>query len=350
MPLSSQQMLTWKVCVTVVQAVSITSTVIRLVHRWHTRRMWWDDWATFVPLLVDCLYLAFMWKGAQDQHLFLPAAQLYLLFYCAMVGSVVLVSTEQSLDEGNFRLSRVSLALSTARIFPAKHVCRRVALWISGIFLFLYIGNVMIVIFQCWGSTVHNTGQIQLCAQKSTNIKVKVIARISLTLDALAEVILVVAPLVMLWRIRLPKGERRLILSLFSSSILSFLGSVAFFVVWVLARRFGKQSIFVTKMTAQLQVAVSLLVCNLLVVTMLFYRIAQREALPDAPQPAPESRPRQATQANDGSPPDHSTSHVTPITFTSIYTSFTPYPSPLNSNPEHCGSDKESNRTDASDS
>ncbi|PPQ79201.1 hypothetical protein CVT25_002779 [Psilocybe cyanescens] len=337
MSLSSQE-ITAEVCVTVVQVASITSTVIRLVHRWRTRRMWWDDWVTFVPLLVDCLYLSFMWKGAQGRSPLLKGN----IFFSPLLNSIFYLTV--------LWLSRVSLALSTARIFPSKHVYRRVALWISGIFLFLYVANVMMVIFKCWGSTSQKTSQIQLCAQKSTSVKVKVTTRLSFTLDALAEVILVVTPLVMLRNIRLPKGERRLILALFSSSILSFLGSVAFFVVWVLARSFGQQSIFITKMTAQLQVAISLLVCNLLVVTMLFYRIAQRDTIPDERRPAPESGPRQTAQTNGSSPLDHSTSHVTPITFTSIYTDSAQYSSPPNSDPEHFGSDQESNRTDTSDS
>ncbi|PPQ91565.1 hypothetical protein CVT25_008602 [Psilocybe cyanescens] len=329
MPLSSQE-ITVKVCVTMVQAVSITSMIIRLVHRWRIKRMWWDDWVTFVPLLVDCLYLSFMWKGTQGWH-YHYGELCRLCRYC-----------DQKLDR-NFRVSRVSLALSTARIFPAKHFYRRVALWISGIFLFLCIMNVMMVIFKCWQSSDQNTSQMLPCAQKGTSFKV-------ITLDALAEVILVVTPLVMLRNIRLPKSERRLILALFSSSILSFLGSVAFFVVWILARSVGQQSVFITKMTAQLQVAISLLVCNLLVVTMLFYRISQRETLPDEPQhaPASESRSRQTNQTNDRPPPSASTSNVTPITFTSIHTDSVRYSSP--SNPGHFGIDKDANRTDAPNS
>lgn len=99
----------------------------------------------------------------------------------------------------------------------------------------------------------------------------------------------------MLWKIKLPTQERILILLLFSSSILSLMASIAYVVVWAISAHFGSNSRMAIRTVGQIQVtltklnnhamiyiwkyqaAISLLVCNLLVVAMLFYRMAKRE-------------------------------------------------------------------------
>ncbi|KAH9485639.1 hypothetical protein JR316_0002549 [Psilocybe cubensis] len=101
--------------------------------------------------------------------------------------------------------------------------------------------------------------------------------------------LLVISPLTMLWKIKLPRTQRRLVLALFSSSLVPLLASVVYCVIWGLSSRIGPDFLLILRIMSQLQAGISLLVCNLLVVTMLFYRIVRREIVPD---PAAERPPQ----------------------------------------------------------
>ena len=50
-----------KVSVTLFHSLVIGVTILRLVHRWRSKRMWWDDYSTFIVLLVDVMYVVIMW-------------------------------------------------------------------------------------------------------------------------------------------------------------------------------------------------------------------------------------------------------------------------------------------------
>jgi len=63
-PLHSSSTHIWdfrKVCVTILHLFVIGVTSVRLVHRWRTKRMWWDDYGAFVTLIVDVLVVILMW-------------------------------------------------------------------------------------------------------------------------------------------------------------------------------------------------------------------------------------------------------------------------------------------------
>ena len=46
---------------TVFHFLVIGATSLRLVHRWRTKRLWWDDYSAFVVLVVDIVYVVHMW-------------------------------------------------------------------------------------------------------------------------------------------------------------------------------------------------------------------------------------------------------------------------------------------------
>ena len=60
-PLKSPSTEYWKVCMTLLHIVVIGTTCLRLLHRCQTKRMWWDDYITIIPLLVDVAYVVLMW-------------------------------------------------------------------------------------------------------------------------------------------------------------------------------------------------------------------------------------------------------------------------------------------------
>jgi len=49
------------VCITILQALAIVMTLVRLSHRWNMKRMWWDDWSAIIPLILHFLFIPIMW-------------------------------------------------------------------------------------------------------------------------------------------------------------------------------------------------------------------------------------------------------------------------------------------------
>jgi hypothetical protein len=78
-----------------------------------------------------------------------------------------------------------------------------------------------------------------------------------LATDFSADTLLIITPLVMLWKIKLPTKERRLILALFSSSVVSLFSSIAFAVTWFFVFDSGLDSIILSSMFSLLQVSFS---------------------------------------------------------------------------------------------
>ncbi|KAG8216326.1 hypothetical protein J3R82DRAFT_6397 [Butyriboletus roseoflavus] len=85
--------------------------------------------------------------------------------------------------------------------------------------------------------------------------------------DALSDAILVALPLRLLWRVKLPLDQRIMVLSVFSTSILVSAVSVAHTAYLM------HPVIFTGGFTASMESAVSLIVCNLLVVVTFLYRV-----------------------------------------------------------------------------
>lgn len=75
-----------------------------------------------------------------------------------------------------------------------------------------------------------------------------------MVLDLSADILLIVTPLVMLWKVKLPKKERRLILALFASSLVSLLSSITFTVIWFFTVDQGLGSLILASMFGLLQV------------------------------------------------------------------------------------------------
>jgi hypothetical protein len=55
-----------KVSVTLFHLLAVGSTLLRLVHRWKTKRMWWDDYITVIPFTVDIVHIILMWLRFRD--------------------------------------------------------------------------------------------------------------------------------------------------------------------------------------------------------------------------------------------------------------------------------------------
>jgi hypothetical protein len=76
-----------------------------------------------------------------------------------------------------------------------------------------------------------------------------------LVLNFAADILLVVTPLVMLWKVKLPTKERRLILVLFGTNVVSLFSSIIFAVIWYLVADHGAKFIILASMFTLLQVS-----------------------------------------------------------------------------------------------
>ena len=77
-------------------------------------------------------------------------------------------------------------------------------------------------------------------------------------MEFVADAILVVGPLVMLWRVRFPPKERILILALLSSSVLTLLATTVYCIFWFIRVDLGPDTTLLRTMTNQIEVRPSL--------------------------------------------------------------------------------------------
>lgn len=114
--------------------------------------------------------------------------------------------------------------------------------------------------------------------------------------DCVAVLILVVLPLRMLWRVKLPRRQRRMILSIFASSVFLAFGALFHTVGQILdiftvmiaginveVRRLFRppDPLIMNLLRSHYKVALSFFVCNLLVIVTYTYRFWLRDRLGD---------------------------------------------------------------------
>jgi len=172
----------------------------------------------------------------------------------------------------------MSLALSLARIFPPKHKCRRIAFLLA-----LFFGTVCVVLLaiafgECYDPDIAwYTLLFNECAERKGGGIASMYTLMGF--DVIADTSLVIVPVAMLWKVNLPPNQRRLVLFLFSSSILSLLAMITYIGIFLSAPKLGQNYMLAFALITQILVTFSLFVCNLLVVTMLFYRMLKRRDL-----------------------------------------------------------------------
>ncbi|KAJ8088801.1 hypothetical protein PM082_014047 [Marasmius tenuissimus] len=246
--------------ITVLHILAILSTIFRLARRIRIKRLSWDDaWA----VVATFFSVAFVIMGWVTWNL--ASAKLR---NGSMVNKLELGTTEVFVAALTFAAiwsSRISLSLSIVRILPVGRL-RTVALAFS-------IGCFFV------GSTILTYHAVMLYSLRSeTNWpawKRWKVAGPQVTADILCSIFLVTLPLYALSKMTsLPSSERRIILILFASTLLSLgvgCGEVA---AMVIANQIG------LVYGANVQAAVGLMVCNcLVIVTALLRLVSRRRAL-----------------------------------------------------------------------
>ncbi|KAF9051993.1 hypothetical protein BJ165DRAFT_1524872 [Panaeolus papilionaceus] len=325
---AAQSLLAWQICLTIFHAIAIGFTLTRLVHRWRTRKIWWDDYIVLLPLVTDIVYVVVNWimrynnSFSQDggQYRSFIFSKWFVLF---MFFTVVWIS-------------RICLALSFARIFDPGHACRRFGFCLVVAFASIYLTLVFVNTFTCrLGATWYKSKKCKEVSDRSLGYVIHII------FDFSSDFLLIVSPLAMLRKMKLTPKERALIMCLFSSSIFSLLFSVIVAITWYIAPDDDSRSQVLMSMTTLLQVASCLLVCNLFILTRLFCKTFMKKKVErdeddeetatsqftwdSSPPLSPPQRARtfwrdRNSNSDVGSHTSRSpSSRYTPITLTSIY-------------------------------
>ncbi|KAF8905751.1 hypothetical protein CPB84DRAFT_1823099 [Gymnopilus junonius] len=261
MTLPTQNQLAWKISITLLHFLAFSSTLVRIGHRWRTRRAWWDDYIVVIPWCFDIIYIVTMWAKYKNHDISWDIPDPSGFIYSAWFDSFLYFS--------EIWFSRISMTLSVARIFLPGHPYRIWAFGFVVVLFLLYLASLLIATFSCRGTPWWDLN-FNNCVSTPSGADVGTI--VGVTVDFAADIVLVAAPLIMFWKIDFPRQERVLVLVLFSSSVLTMIASMLYCTIWYAASRLGPDSRLLFEMMAQLQATVSLLVCNSLVVAMLLYR------------------------------------------------------------------------------
>ncbi|KAF9008394.1 hypothetical protein BDQ17DRAFT_146494 [Cyathus striatus] len=253
-----QNYVAWKVSLTILHLIAICTSVIRVWQRKHTNGMWWDDHLALIPAVMTVIQIVIIWLFF-DPNLTNVKMQIALYWLLSFSWFTLIW------------MCRISLALSIARIFPAWATPRRYSLGLAVCFGIAYFGILS------WQATLHCVDDGAPNPLRSCSVDRQNFIMFSVISDVLADIFLIASPFYMLWRIRLPKSQRRLVLTLFSASALTLASAIVFIICnyspWVN----GPGSRIVTSMAAQLEACISVMVCNLLVVVTFFLRMFKKD-------------------------------------------------------------------------
>ncbi|KAG1836647.1 hypothetical protein DFJ58DRAFT_749734 [Suillus subalutaceus] len=226
--------------------LGLVLTIFRLAYRIWLRRFWLEDAWAGVAFLFGIATLTSCWtyvEAAGEEEII--SFWVYSFTFLSLVWAV-----------------RLSILFSIVRIVYETQHLRRLILGLAGLFLGLWAG---VVAQKAWGFG-HNTSWYQTTGKVHAFLTQPMVA-FELMSDCLSDTILIVLPLRLLWSFKLPKRQKRMIFAIFSSSIVVTIISIF--------RGFCETAKYTSVLgpVTDFETALSLLICNLLVVVTFLYRI-----------------------------------------------------------------------------
>ncbi|KAJ7593865.1 hypothetical protein C8J56DRAFT_1160614 [Mycena floridula] len=246
------------IAATVLHVFAILITAFRIQRRIHIRKFWWDDFWALVSWILDIILLALLFaqpaayvKGFKSQ--LIAFAWLTPLIYALVVW-----------------ITKISISTSITRILAPSTKTRKMSIAMT-VSLFAMLCGVLIGKFWLCAkdSSWHNTPSVSCPPAASVTI-------FQLITDVVSSVALAVFPLLVLWHVDLPHKERVLILTIFAASIL-LIGSSTLHTVYAFGPSNLQRRTELFSITAHFEAAISLMVCNLLVVVTRCYRVFRKD-------------------------------------------------------------------------
>ncbi|KAF8156566.1 hypothetical protein B0H34DRAFT_709686 [Crassisporium funariophilum] len=274
MELAPQSSVAWMVVASLFHGLAILSTTFRVLYRFRTSQMWLDDYLVVIPLAMDVVFFAQLWVRFSEGFLqSMKSANFFNSFWFSML----LFSTV-------LWWSRIVLALSITRIFPAGNTARCGAWAVTAFMVCGFVISTIVNPATCQGPGTSRWYQIKVSNCLRGPLKLPAGMITTIVLDCMADIILTVYPLIVLRRIKLPRHQRRLILATFSASFLTFLSVVNYTVFFFLIFEPGVDVFVVKALTGHIEATISLTVANFVVVTMFFYRYFRRVPNVEVPE------------------------------------------------------------------
>ncbi|KAG2157508.1 hypothetical protein DEU56DRAFT_897090 [Suillus clintonianus] len=238
-----------RVSVTMVHMCTIVVTSWRLWYKIIQRRWWWEDvWAaTALAAIIASVVSVWIFSGTPVDSK--PRDGPIIAYWLIMINFTI-----------GLWASRLSMICSIVRLSPPTRI-RIVACCVAATFAAIAIA---LLIHKCWFcARNHDWEEIAplSCSLASSVGIAQVIT------DFLSDITLVVLPAQILHQVKLPRNQRILILSVFSGSLVTTSLSIAHAVFFIQADPILKI------LTGQLEMAFSVIVCNLLPIVTCLYKV-----------------------------------------------------------------------------
>ncbi|KAF8436557.1 hypothetical protein L210DRAFT_3452039 [Boletus edulis BED1] len=244
-----------------IDVLAIVATLFRLVFRLRIRRFWWEDmWAAVMVVCGTTFVIA--------QLVAFKTANYEAALITGWMASVAFTCTVWT--------SRISLLYSTIRVISPLSPLRTFTRVVTVLLLLFWAMVIVLKISQC----VHDTKPTYSIGGKRRPICVlsEETVLFELITDCVSDAILLYLSLKILWRLKLPRRQRRMILSLFSSNVLMSMFSLFHAICQlVIPLKTAQYIAFDAELTS------ALIVCNILVVVTYIYRVtlsSPNESLP----------------------------------------------------------------------
>ncbi|KAF8894354.1 hypothetical protein CPB84DRAFT_1782873 [Gymnopilus junonius] len=306
-----QDYLAWRVPLSILNLLAIAFAIYRLIHRYLIKRLWWDDYIAIIPLLLTLVY----WPLFLARYPYrLPTSIAYASMRNRVLNSFWLSFLPFILI---VRFARIVLALSLARLFPVGHRARR---WS----FIQCVACITISVASCKQTSplLSTSANTHNCIYATKNIPLRSLVLLVGERPNL-RLLLVISPLLFFWGLKLPLNQKRLILILFCASALTTLSVIAYASVTLNSQAsMGIDWLFIIQGLRHLEAGVSLLVCNLAVVSTCIYQKIVRFSNRERPQLEIVGETRHASQREcTCALSNFSSEFLSPMTLTEISTS-----------------------------
>ncbi|KAG1764450.1 hypothetical protein EDD22DRAFT_776040, partial [Suillus occidentalis] len=243
-------------------SVAILCTIFRLAYRGWMHHLWWEDAWAAIALIADVVCLAFIWldrkKACECPTLRSNTDRMFMSIQVWIL-TVAFTSVQWA--------ARMSIVFSIIRVTNHSNfkVHRRITYLIAVSFVCMWVALL--------------AHRLTLCAYHSCRMGKSVAFSVLIT-DIIADFVLVVTPLKFWRNTGLSRSTKILVLSSFSASILITAVTIPHSIILIKIHKADT----VTIIFAHVKSALSLVVCNLLVIVTFVYRVCWKETF-DLDQP-----------------------------------------------------------------
>ncbi|EPQ60159.1 hypothetical protein GLOTRDRAFT_21993, partial [Gloeophyllum trabeum ATCC 11539] len=246
--------------VTTFAGLAIISTLFRLGYRYRIRRFWLDDGWAAASVLAQFVLIINLWIRTDTPGMPSESREARVVAYW-------LVSLSFTCTLWAARMSQL---FSVIRIIPAIMKMRKVAYALAGLFGAMWVALLIQKVVICRRDTSWYHMAKPQCHLGHA------VASTELTTDFISDTMLVVVPLKLLWGLSMEHTHLKLLIAIFSASILTTIVSAihAYFVL-------GPSGLLEAT-TANVEASVSLIVANLAVIVTYLYRLIKGEHTMDS--------------------------------------------------------------------